>query len=312
MYKIISIFSAIILILTASNSLPASAQTMSTSSLSALIQTLQQQIETLKAQIEALIQAQSQAQTAAQNVSETLKLIRGLKEGMSGEDVKLLQETLAANQEIYPEGIISGYYGRLTTQAVKRFQKKFNIEQVGQVGPKTLKKLNEELEKNQITTEETDENEERHCAIVPPGHLIAPGWLRKQDGVKPIVPECQTLPPGIAKKLGLAISTSTPPTLDTIAPIISQISATSTTASSTHIAWLTNETATGKIWYNPSSPVVATTTTPMVSSAVLTLNHDILLPGLTASTTYYYIVSSSDGAGNTALSTEFSFTTLTQ
>ena len=310
MYKIIGIFSAIILVLAVSNSLPASAQTMSTSSLSALIQTLQQQIETLKVQIEALIQAQSQAQTAAQNVSETLKLIRGLKEGMRGEDVKLLQETLAANQEIYPEGIISGYYGRLTTQAVKRFQKKFNIEQVGQVGPKTLEKLNKELEKNQITTEETGENEERHCAIVPPGHLIAPGWLRKQDGVKPIVPECQTLPSGIAKKLGLA--TPTPPILDTIAPVISQISATSTTANSIHIAWLTNEVATGKIWYNTAFPVVATTTTPMVSSTILTLNHDILLSGLTASTTYYYLVSSSDGAGNTALSTELSFTTLTQ
>ncbi len=308
MYKIIGIFSAILFVLAVSNSLPASAQTTSTSSSSALIQTLQQQIETLKVQIEALRQAQSQVQTAVQNVSETLKLIRGLKEGMSGEDVKLLQETLAANPEIYPEGIISGYYGRLTAQAVKRFQKKFNLEQVGQVGPKTLKKLNEELEKNQITTEKTGENKEQHCAIVPPGHLIAPGWLKKQDGGKPVVPICQTLPPGIAKKLGLA--TSTPPTIDTIAPVISQISATSTTVSSIHITWLTNETATGKIWYNTSSPVAATTTTPMVSSAVLALNHNILLPGLTALTTYYYIVSSSDGAGNTALSTEFSFSTL--
>ncbi|MCX6813049.1 MAG: peptidoglycan-binding protein, partial [Candidatus Azambacteria bacterium] len=295
MHKIIGIFSAIFFVLAVSNSLFVSAQTTSTSSSSVLIQTLRQQIETLKAQIEALVQAQSQVQTAAQNVSETLKLVRGLKEGMSGEDVRLLQETLAANPEIYPEGIISGYYGRLTAQAVKRFQKKFNLEQVGQIGPKTLKELNKELEKNQITTEKTNENKEQHCAIVPPGHLIAPGWLKKQDGVKPVVPVCQTLPSGIAKKLGLA--TSTPPTIDTIAPVISQISATSTTANSIHIAWLTNETATGKIWYNTSSPVVATTTTPMLSSTVLTLNHDILLPGLTASTTYHYIVSSSDGAG---------------
>lgn len=310
MRKIIGIFSVIILVLAISNPLSASAQTTSASSLSALLQALQQQIETLKAQIEVLRQAQSQARIAAQDVSETLKLVRGLKEGMSGEDVKLLQETLAANPEIYPEGIISGYFGRLTAQAVKRFQKKFDIEQVGQVGPKTLKELNKELEKNQITTEKTGDNKEQHCAIVPPGHLIAPGWLKKQDGVKPIVPMCQTLPLGIAQKLGLA--TSTPSTLDTIAPVISQISATSTTASSTHIAWLTNEAATGKIWYNTSSPVVATTTTPMASSAVLALNHDILLSGLTASTTYYYIVSSSDGAGNTALSTEFSFMTLIQ
>lgn len=303
--SIISIASFVVLI-TGLLAFPVFGQTQSTSSsISDLIKTLQQQIETLKVQIEALKQARLQIKTTSQDITETLKLARQLKEGMSGEDVKLLQTILAAYPDIYPEGLISGYYGRLTSQAVKKFQKKFNLEQVGNVGSKTLKKINEELENNPVTTEETSEGK-RTCAIVPPGHLIAPGWLKKQDGVKPIVPVCQVLPPGIAKKLGIA--TSTPPTPDTVAPVISQISATSTTANSTHITWFTNELANSKIWHATTSPV-ATNAAPTISSADLVLSHDLLLSSLYASTTYYYIVVSSDNSGNTATSSQSSFAT---
>ncbi|MCR4283912.1 MAG: peptidoglycan-binding protein [Parcubacteria group bacterium] len=41
------------------------------------------------------------------------------------EQVKVLQRYLAQEKEIYPEGIISGYYGALTVQAVQRFQCKY-------------------------------------------------------------------------------------------------------------------------------------------------------------------------------------------
>lgn len=63
--------------------------------------------------------------------------------GMQSDDVKRLQEYLAKDPELYPEGLTTGYYGPLTTAAVRRFQAKYGIAQVGRVGPQTLAKLNE-------------------------------------------------------------------------------------------------------------------------------------------------------------------------
>ena len=70
-------------------------------------------------------------------------ITRTLIVGVRGDDVKLLQEYLAQDKAIYPEGLITGYFGKLTEAAVKRFQTKYNIESVGIVGPKTRAKLKE-------------------------------------------------------------------------------------------------------------------------------------------------------------------------
>ncbi len=72
---------------------------------------------------------------------------RSLKLGMEGEDVRLLQETLAKNKNIYPEGVISGYFGPLTEGAVKKLQLTYKIttlddNALGFVGPKTRNLLN--------------------------------------------------------------------------------------------------------------------------------------------------------------------------
>ena len=63
--------------------------------------------------------------------------------GLSGEQVRLLQEMLARDPAVYPEGRITGYYGPLTTEAVKRFQVKYGIDATGIAGPATRAKLNE-------------------------------------------------------------------------------------------------------------------------------------------------------------------------
>lgn len=104
----------------------------------------------------------------------------------------------------------------------------------------------------------------------------------------------------------------TPPPVpgDTTAPVISGVSATSTAYNSTHIVWVTNENANSKAWYGMSTPIVATSSTPMASSPVLLKSHDLALTGLSASTTYHYLVQSTDASGNIATSTEQSFTTL--
>lgn len=70
---------------------------------------------------------------------------RSLKLGASGDDVTRLQAFLARDRSIYPEGIVSGYYGALTQTAVQRWQIKYNVVSSGTpestgfgvVGPRT-------------------------------------------------------------------------------------------------------------------------------------------------------------------------------
>lgn len=74
--------------------------------------------------------------------------LKTLKKGSIGLEVSRLQEFLKKDSSIYPEGIVSGYFGSATFRAVARFQKKYNITNekdpfLGTVGPKTRAKLNE-------------------------------------------------------------------------------------------------------------------------------------------------------------------------
>lgn len=54
-----------------------------------------------------------------------------------------LQQFLSTNYLIYPEGIVSGYFGPLTQAAVTQFQVAYDLPQVGRVGPMTLAKMND-------------------------------------------------------------------------------------------------------------------------------------------------------------------------
>ncbi len=65
-----------------------------------------------------------------------------MKIGSTGSDVTALQTYLATDSSIYPQGIISGYYGSLTAAAVARFQSAHGISAIGSVGPQTLAALN--------------------------------------------------------------------------------------------------------------------------------------------------------------------------
>jgi len=95
---------------------------------------------------------------------------------------------------------------------------------------------------------------------------------------------------------------------DVTAPIISNLESTATTTSA-EIVWDTDEEATSKAWYSTTTPLVVTNETLLEEDASLLQSHSLTLLGLTASTTYHYLVSSTDEAGNTATSTETSFTT---
>jgi len=74
--------------------------------------------------------------------------------GLTDSEVVLLQKTLIA-EDVYPEGIVSGFFGSLTERAVQRFQEKHGIVAGGNpgstgyglVGPSTRTKLNEIISK---------------------------------------------------------------------------------------------------------------------------------------------------------------------
>ncbi len=272
------------------------------------------------------------AQTATTSASVSaylaqLTILRQLQQGMSGEDVKLLQTILSAQPDVYPEGSVTGFYGPLTAKAVRKYQEKFGIAQAGRVGPQTMKKINELLNYNiqssvvaltatTTTGTTTAVVSTDGCVSVPPGHLVAPGWLKKQGITKPVISPCQKLPPGIAKKLGVPPTTGTttppviPPVVDITAPVISSLISSSTNATTTRISWVTNEFATTKVTFGTTSPVLSSiaTTTPVTIAGYL-LNHSVDLGNLGTSTTYYYVVESADILGNTATSSQGAFVT---
>ena len=304
MKKIIAIFlSAGILFTVLCAPVSLSATTANNSSAQELIQTLHQQIENLKAQIEALIvkieslkQARLEARETAKEIKGTLKLIRHLRYGMSGEDVTLLQEVLATDVDVYPEGLVTGYFGPLTRNAVKRFQKIAGIEQVGLVGPKTSASINQLL---LVGVGQSGK--------VPPGLLIAPG-IRKRVDLEILKPlSGQKLPPGIARRLGVDILGK-----DVMPPVISNVTASNIDAISAEITWTTDEKAESSVWYSTISPLVTTTESTMNAfSTELVLNHYIALSDLIQDTVYYFIVNSTDEEGNNDISGEETFTTLT-
>ena len=64
-------------------------------------------------------------------------------------DVKRLQQLLASDKSIYPDSRVTGYYGALTRDAVRRFQLKYgviasaNATGNGRVGPSTRARIAE-------------------------------------------------------------------------------------------------------------------------------------------------------------------------
>ena len=86
----------------------------------------------------------SQAQT-------TPKYTQDLYFGIKSSSVSTLQSDLSTDSAIYPEKLVTGYFGSLTQKAIQRFQVKYGIVNsgtpsttgYGRVGPKTRAKLNE-------------------------------------------------------------------------------------------------------------------------------------------------------------------------
>ncbi len=134
-------FLALLLIVSVGAPRASAESTVAATSLEVQIAELLKQVEALKAKIQTL----EGTNTSLSNELTKLKLESQLRVGAEGDDVRTLQKLLASDATIYPEGLITGFFGSLTENAVKRFQAKVKLEQVGAVGPETLARINEIL-----------------------------------------------------------------------------------------------------------------------------------------------------------------------
>lgn len=93
---------------------------------------------------------------------------------------------------------------------------------------------------------------------------------------------------------------------DTIPPVISAITATSTAPLTMTIGWTTNEPSTSKVVYATQGLATATTTASASDSNLLT-SHSLMLTNLATSTQYFFQVESKDEKNNTSISAEGTF-----
>jgi len=94
---------------------------------------------------------------------------------------------------------------------------------------------------------------------------------------------------------------------DTTPPVISGVAAASITASGATITWTTNEASDSQVDYGLTTAYGSTS--PLNGSLVTT--HSVILGGLTGGTAYHVRVRSRDAAANLALSSDFTFATVT-
>ena len=257
----------------------------STTSIASLIVQLRQKIAELSSQLDQLKNSDA-GKNAKQDIKAfSLQIKNQLKQGVSSEEVRLLQEFLASDPEIYPEGKITGYFGQATKKAVQRFQKKACISAVGNVGPQTMQKINELLAEGA-----------GNSGKVPEGLLKAPGILKK-------LCENSTSTSNSASNVTKII--------DSTAPVISAISVAEVGTSTAKITWRTDDWSDGKVYYSQMTPIdISATSTLSASAEGLFKLHNVNLADLTSGTTTYYFVSSKNDSGNISTSSESSFETL--
>jgi peptidoglycan hydrolase-like protein with peptidoglycan-binding domain len=209
--------------------------------------------------------------------------------GSRGASVTNLQTFLAQDTSIYPEGLITGYYGTLTAGAVRRFQARYGISTVGRVGPQTRAKINE---------------------------LIANGTFGQ--GGNPSVGDVSAPTIYNATSTLSFITMNTGTTNGTTATTTSTNGTTTTTTTTTGtqgntiqptvtVTWQTSEPARGKLFYS-TLPIVfsegnSIQPEPSISGTALvdgtfTNSKSFTIGNVASSTTYYYMIEAADPSGN--------------
>ncbi len=293
------------------------------------VSSLLQQVQALQTQIDALKMSQTTLKVEAG--AQIANFMSDLSVGSKGEDVKALQKFLAANPNLYPEGLITGFFGQATARAVMRFQKENGLEQAGRVGPKTREALNKHFGQNvffttgtMIATSTAGIPGTGPCAVFT--RASAPGVMQLATATtvsftinssQPVSVSASPMPCNVVygdikegRGFGLVSGTSSIIMSENlITPQINVIFSTSTATSTAYVFWTTNKHTKSTIWYATSTPLASTTPIKIEDNA-FSMSHSVNIPGLSANTTYYYMIGIVDPRGNHATSSERSFTTL--
>jgi len=100
--------------------------------------------------------ANFQTVSATENTPTTV-INTPLQRGYYGAEVFRLQELLAEDKNVYPEGLITGFYGDLTERAVVKYQEVYKISPIGLLTDMTRSKLNEAVDTTDVAVLNTAE-----------------------------------------------------------------------------------------------------------------------------------------------------------
>lgn len=122
---------------------------LSAAQIQTMIQQLLQQVQQLQTQLRTMQGSTGATTTPPVTADNSLQpsiaagcaVGSGLRYGSQGSSVSLVQNVLRAEGS-YPEGLVTGFYGQLTTAAVKRFQQEHTLAQSGVVDAQTADMLN--------------------------------------------------------------------------------------------------------------------------------------------------------------------------
>src|SRR3989344_4930996 len=241
-------------------------------------------IEQLKNQIKELQNQLVKLTSEVAIVKEEIKITKELYKGVSGNEVKEVQKFLKQFSEIYPEGLVTGYYGPLTEKAVKKFQEKEGLFATGKIDQTTRIKINEylagETEKKIIICHYPPENpSNKHSLEISESALethLAHGDTLGACQAKPIV--VSPAPEGVPTKPAIA-----PEKKELIAASIIPISAGSVTQFITHGDYVYAVKTDGSVlcWSMGGKSAVTTTKLPGFETPVLCFLKDIakIAPG---------------------------------
>ncbi len=140
-----------------------------------LLQSLMAQVRELQAQL-------AEARGEVQELRE--QIVTELREGQRGDEVTKLQELLSSDPDIYPERLVTGFFGPLTRQAVMRFQQRHNVSESGELDQDTRELI------NSYFAERTGRTDAPEGILRAPGvrQAVERGVCQRGQGNRPFCP----------------------------------------------------------------------------------------------------------------------------
>ena len=199
---------------------------------------------------------------------------RQLEVGSTGTDVSTLQTFLASDSTLYPRGLVTGYYGSLTKDAVANFQLRNELPSVGRVGPMTLPVVNLQ---------------------------IASGMYNRGGYPGGFLDSSVTVGTG---QTGISS-----PTIANVAIYTSRNSATVKWDTGAYASGIVYYSTSPLILTEYLNSVTVGNGNSVMTDSTLHPSQDIVLSNLNANTTYYYMIYATNQLGNVSVSWPSTFQT---